>query len=141
MYADSRVFQQKQFSIQLDNNTEIMLFQIRQDDGSISEFSSGTIIYRDGITENLEMEEFKIEVLDTWQTSDQIKYPSKWKIIVEQINLEMEITPVINDQEMNLFFRYWEGAVRINGTQNGKEISGYGYVELTGYAQSMQGVF
>lgn len=129
------------FSIQLDNNTEINLFQIRQEDGSISEFSSGTIIYPDVKTENLENDEFKIEVLETWQTSDQIKYPNKWDINIEQMNLKMEITPVIDDQEMNLFFRYWEGAVRINGTFNGQDISGYGYVELTGYAQSMQGVF
>ena len=129
------------FSIQLENNTEIMLFQIRQDDGSISEISSGTIIYKEGNTENLEMNDFKIEVIDIWQTSDQIIYPNKWKINVEKMNLDMEITPVIYDQEMNLFFRYWEGAVRINGTLNGEKISGYGYVELTGYAQSMQGVF
>ncbi|PKO05646.1 MAG: hypothetical protein CVU41_11290 [Chloroflexi bacterium HGW-Chloroflexi-3] len=129
------------FSIQLDKQTEIMLFQIRQEDGSFSDFSSGTIIFKDGNTENLEVNDFEIEVLDTWQTSDQITYPNKWKINIEQINLKMEITPVMNDQEMNLFFRYWEGAVRINGTLNGEEISGYGYVELTGYAQSMQGVF
>jgi predicted secreted hydrolase len=129
------------FSIQLDNQTEIMLFQIRQEDGSVSEFSSGTIINREGITENLQVNDFKIEVLDTWQTNDQVTYPNKWEIDIEQINLKMEITPVMNDQEMNLFFRYWEGAVRLNGTLNGEEITGYGYVELTGYAQSMQGVF
>ncbi|MBW6472705.1 MAG: hypothetical protein K0B14_06230 [Anaerolineaceae bacterium] len=129
------------FSIQLDNQTEIMLFQIRQDDGSISEFSSGTIIFEDGRTENLVVNDFRIDVLDTWQTSDQISYPNKWEINIEQINLKMEITPLMNDQEMILFFRYWEGAVRINGTLNGEEITGYGYVELTGYAQSMQGVF
>ncbi len=129
------------FSIQLDNQTEIMLFQIRQEDGSISDFSSGTIILKDGNTENLEVNDFEIEVLDTWQNSDQITYPNKWEINIERINLKMEITPLMNDQEMNLFFRYWEGAVRVNGTLNGEEISGFGYVELTGYAQSMQGVF
>ncbi len=129
------------FSIQLDNNTEIMLFQIRQEDGSISDFSSGTIIFKNSNTENLDANDFEIEVLDTWQTSDQITYPNQWNINIEQINIQMEITPVINDQEMKLFFRYWEGAVRVNGTLNGEDISGYGYVELTGYAQSMQGVF
>lgn len=129
------------FSIQLDNNTEIMLFQIRQEDGSISDYSSGTIIFKDGNTENLGVNDFEFEVLDTWQTSDQITYPNQWIINIDQVNLQMEITPVMNDQEMKLFFRYWEGAVRINGTLNGEEISGYGYVELTGYAQSMQGVF
>lgn len=129
------------FSIQLDNQTEIMLFQIRQEDGSISDFSSGTIILKDGNTENLDVNDFEIEVLDTWQNSDQITYPNKWEINIEHKNLKMKITPVMNDQEMNLFFRYWEGAVRINGTLDGEEITGFGYIELTGYAQSMQGVF
>ncbi|MGR9000142.1 MAG: lipocalin family protein, partial [Gammaproteobacteria bacterium] len=30
-------------------------------------------------------------------------------------------------------YRYWEGAVSINGIKNGKLISGQGYVVLTGY--------
>jgi predicted secreted hydrolase len=129
------------FSIQLNNETEIMLFQIRENDGSISQFSSGTVIYRDGITENLEMSDFNIEVLNTWQSSDRITYPGKWKVTVDKLDIALEIIPLIEDQEMNLFFRYWEGAVQINGIFEGKEVSGYGFVELTGYAQSMQGVF
>lgn len=129
------------FSIQLNNETEIMLFQIRENDGSISQFSSGTVIYRDGITENLEMSDFNIEVLNTWQSSDRITYPGKWKVTVDKLDIALEIIPLIEDQEMNLFFRYWEGAVQMNGIFEGKEVSGYGFVELTGYAQSMQGVF
>ncbi len=129
------------FSIQLDNDTELMLFQIRQLDGTISQFSSGTIIYRDGSTENLARSDFKIDVLNTWQMDDRITYPIQWKVLIERLDLEIEIIPVIDDQEMDLFFRYWEGAVQVNGTFNGDDVSGYGYVELTGYAQSMQGVF
>lgn len=129
------------FSIQLDDNTEIMLFQIRQDDGDVSQFSSGTLIYPNGDTESLNLDDYKINVMDTWQTTDRINYPSKWEVAIERLDLTFEITPVINNQEMNLFFRYWEGAVRVKGTYGGKIISGFGYVELTGYAQSMQGVF
>lgn len=129
------------FSIQLDNETEIMLFQIRQKDGEISKFSSGTLIYPDGKTENLVKSDFKIVVLDTWRTSDQFTYPNKWRITSDRLDLDLEINPLIDDQEMKLFFRYWEGAVQVNGTVNGEKVSGYGYVELTGYAQSMQGVF
>ena len=33
------------------------------------------------------------------------------------------------------------GAVRIEGTSAGRPVEGNGYVELTGYARSMQGVF
>ena len=49
-------------------------------------------------------------------------------------DLDIEITPYISDQELDTIVRYWEGAVRIEGTSAGKPISGSGYVELTGYA-------
>jgi predicted secreted hydrolase len=42
---------------------------------------------------------------------------------------------------MQLMFAYWEGAVRISGTSGGVAVTGHGFVELTGYAASMQGVF
>ena len=48
--------------------------------------------------------------------------------------LDLEITPYISDQELETIVRYWEGAVRIDGTSSGQPISGSGYVELTGYA-------
>ena len=129
------------FSIQLDNNSELMLFQIRNNDGTISPFSSGTIINNTGETINIKMDEFSIEVLDIWKNEEQIQYPSRWKIVLEPYNIELEIIPVINDQEVKLFFQYWEGAVTVQGIVNGQSVSGYGYVELTGYAQSMEGVF
>lgn len=129
------------FSIQLENNSELMLFQIRNNDGTISPFSSGTNINETGETINIKMDEFSIEVLDTWKNQEQIQYPRRWKIVLEPYNIELEIIPVINDQEVTLFFQYWEGAVTVQGTVNGEAVSGYGYVELTGYAQSMEGVF
>jgi predicted secreted hydrolase len=36
-------------------------------------------------------------------------------------------------------FIYWEGAVKTVGEHAGNGVSGNGYVELTGYAHSMQG--
>ena len=38
-------------------------------------------------------------------------------------------------------YTYWEGAVRVTGTSGPKAVQGNGYVELTGYAESMQGEF
>ncbi len=55
--------------------------------------------------------------------------------------LDLEVTPWIADQEMKVSYVYWEGAVRVSGTAQGKPVSGNGYVELTGYAGSMQGQF
>jgi predicted secreted hydrolase len=42
---------------------------------------------------------------------------------------------------MRVSFPYWEGAVRFTGTSGGAAVTGNGYVELTGYVSSMQGVF
>ncbi len=46
------------------------------------------------------------------------------------------VEPLVKDQEMRLNLEYWEGAVQVSGTVNG-----HGYVELTGYSGSMQGLF
>jgi predicted secreted hydrolase len=51
------------------------------------------------------------------------------------------VEPWLEDQEMRTSFLYWEGAVRVAGTAAGRRVSGRGYVELTGYGRSMQGVF
>jgi predicted secreted hydrolase len=43
----------------------------------------------------------------------------------------------MEDQELhNGQIAYWEGAVRLSG-----DVTGYGYAELTGYADSMTGRF
>jgi predicted secreted hydrolase len=36
---------------------------------------------------------------------------------------------------------YWEGAVTLKGRAGGEDVTGGGYVELTGYAGSMGGIF
>jgi len=42
---------------------------------------------------------------------------------------------------MDVSYIYWEGAVQVAGIYQGQQISGLGYVELTGYAASMEGEF
>ncbi len=129
------------FSLQFNTNQELMLFQIRQDDGKISASSSGTWIDVHRETQQLTKDDFSIEILDYWKSEDGYLYPNRWKISSSSMNFELEVTPLLPDQENRFFFRYWEGAVHVKGILMGAPVEGYGYVELTGYAQSMQGVF
>jgi predicted secreted hydrolase len=130
------------FSIQLDNQQELMLFQIRNEDGSINPFSSGTLIMPNGDTIHLEKDEFEIEVKEHWKSPySGATYPSAWLIQVPSQGISLEIIPHLNDQEMKLAYTYWEGAVRVSGEQGGEIVTGNGYVELTGYAGSMSGEF
>ena len=68
-------------------------------------------------------------------------YPARWRLSVPGEQLELLVEPRLADQEMRTSFQYWEGAVAVSGTARGRPVGGQGYVELTGYGRSMQGVF
>jgi predicted secreted hydrolase len=130
------------FALQLDDGTELMVFNLRKEDGTIDPFSSGTYIDREGTTWPLAREDFSIEVLDTWRSPhSNALYPAQWRLSVPKLQLQLEIGPHLADQELNLTFIYWEGAVLINGEKAGTPVQGNGYVELTGYAGSFAGDF
>lgn len=128
------------FSIQLDDGTAVMLGQLRLADGSRSPFSAGMFVSAEGETRPLTANDFEITVTDTW-TSDTsgAEYPAGWNIDIPSENLALTAVPLMPNQELNLSTVYWEGAVAYEGTLNDEPINGRGYVELTGYANSMQG--
>jgi predicted secreted hydrolase len=91
---------------------------------------------------DLAREDFNIEVQDFWGSAESgAEYPSLWRIEVPEIGLQLQVQPLISDQEMILAYTYWEGAVDATGTRNGGLISGIGFVEMTGYANSFAGEF
>lgn len=123
------------FSIQLSDNRELMLFQIRQKDGSIEPMSSGTLVEPDGATRHLTRDQFNIKVLSTWTSSTtRATYPARWKVIIPSAGIELELQPIVADQEMKVSIVYWEGAVDASGQSDSKPVSGRGFVEMTGYA-------
>lgn len=130
------------FSIQLDDNTELMLFTIRDAKGKESPFSSAALILNDGSKTTFSKSDFIITSTNTWVSPhSKVAYPSSWEISIPSQNITLVVQPLMADQEVRLAFTYWEGAVRITGSINQKPVSGSGYVELTGYAQSMEDVF
>ena len=42
---------------------------------------------------------------------------------------------------MDLSYAYWEGAVAVSGMYKDKAVQGVGFVEMTGYADSIEGEF
>lgn len=128
------------FSLQLDNGGGLMLFQIRNADGSVEPFSSGSYIAPDGTITHLALADFDIEVLDTWiSPTSGGEYPAGWRISIPKLALELEGRPLLPNQELNVSTTYWEGAVEFSGTLAGAPVTARGYVELTGYAGSMNG--
>lgn len=129
------------FSLQLDDGREVMFYRIRNRDGSIDPSAAGTLVGVDGATRVLTAAEVSLDPLSTWHSPETGgTYPIRWRIVAPDEGLDLTLEPWLEDQEMRVSFPYWEGAVRIVDTGSGTVI-GRGYVELTGYAESMQGTF
>jgi predicted secreted hydrolase len=127
------------FSIQLENQSELMLYLMRRKDGSTDPYSHGTLVYADGTTRHLALQDYRVDVIARWQSpKSAAEYPIKWKVLVPAEQIELEIAPHFPDQELitnrSTRVTYWEGAVQVKGMLRNKPIAGSGYVEMTGYA-------
>lgn len=130
------------FALQLDDGAELKVFQIRQTDGGISPFSAGSFVDANGAVTPLGRADFQIEVDDQWRSPHSgAVYPAAWSIVVPSLDLRLELKPWLADQELNVSYSYWEGAVQVSGQRAGQPVAGNGYVEMTGYAGSMQRQF
>src|SRR6266487_3324871 len=128
------------FSIQLNNNTEMMLYLIRNASGQII---STYIGYIDTTANDhlLPARALKVKVLNHWTSPvTHATYPSGWRLEINnsQLQTSLTLTPELKDQELAAYQStgnsYWEGAVSIQGQSAGQIVQGEGYVELTGYA-------
>jgi predicted secreted hydrolase len=122
------------FALQLSDGTDLMLYQLRDAQGRPDPSSSGSIAGPGGESRTLSLRDFSLETLGTWESPDSgARYPARWRVRVPSEELDLTVTPLLADQELDVSFRYWEGAVEIEGTRRGLAVRGHGYVELTGY--------
>jgi predicted secreted hydrolase len=122
------------FALQLSDGSELMFYRLRKLDGSDDPLSAGTWVAPDGQATHLERERVAIAVRERWTSQKGGTYPARWGLSVPDLGLELDIVPVMSDQELFTTVRYWEGAVDVEGSRNGSPLTGRGYVELTGYA-------
>lgn len=128
------------FSLQLDDNTEVMLYLLRHKDGTLEPHSSGTVIYEDGSSRYLALKDFTVTPTGQWTSPKSGGvYPMGWRVVIPSEDLHLTVTPAFENQELHTPFlsgiTYWEGSSSITGTRDTKKVSGKAYVEMTGYAQ------
>jgi len=130
------------FSLQLDDKTEIMVYLLRTEKRTLHAASTGTFVNAAGQSRHLEKNDIKIDILDTWKSRlSQARYPSRWRLRIKPLSIDVTIRPNLSDQEMRTAastgVNYWEGSVSIEGKKEGRPVKGEGYVELTGYAADL----
>ena len=130
------------FSVQLDDGTELMLYQMRTRDGGTDATSSGTFVARDGTTQHLRREDYQLTPLKFWTSPETGgRYPIAWQLAVPKLDLTARIETPIERQELVLKpIAYWEGLIDVQATRAGRRVRGHGYMELTGYAGALVGL-
>lgn len=123
--------------VQFTNDTELMLYQMRRDDGTIDPASSGTFVATDGSAAHLAARDFSMTSSAVWKSEKTgATYPVEWQIEIPSRQLRFKVRPVLSEQELALLpLIYWEGAVDISGSD--RNPNGVGYLELTGYAGAL----
>ncbi len=128
------------FSLQLDDQRELMLYRLRRSDGSADPVSSGTLIDREGRGQHLSIQDFTLEPTSYWTSpTSKARYPQRWRLAIPSQQLSLELAPLMAEQELSTKrstqVTYWEGAIEATGASQGKPIKGQGYMELTGYVE------
>ena len=130
-------------SLQLADNTELMLYRLRHKNGSVDPFSSGTYVDTNGKSTFLSVRDFSMTPLGTTYTSPitHAVYPIAWRVTIPSLGLDLQLKTHLASQELasgtGVGLSYWEGAIDISGARNRAPIQGVGYLEMTGYAKPM----
>ncbi len=123
-------------SVQFNDGSELMLYQMRLTSGAVDASTSGSWISPEGTTTPLAAAEFQMQPKRFWKSKTSgADYPIEWEIQIPGRQLSFRVSAPVDEQELTLGpLTYWEGAIETNGSRDGKAIKGRGYLELTGYA-------
>jgi predicted secreted hydrolase len=131
------------FSVQLDDQTEIMIYQFR-DTADVPSLGAATFVAENGTAVALAAADVRVAVTDQWRSPHSgATYPIAWTVRLPRQELTLTLVPAIEDQELDTRastgVTYWEGLVGVVGTLGQRAIRGHGYVELTGYTRRRDG--
>jgi predicted secreted hydrolase len=121
-------------ALHLSDGRDLMLYRLRRHDGTAAPQSRATLIDEHGVAQVVDAQTF---TPSAWWRSPATgaRYPVAVTVEIPSAGLTLEVHPLLEDQELRLSVRYWEGAVEAQGRARGAPITGTGYLELTGYAR------
>ena len=123
------------FSLKLSNGMDINLWNIFTPEDTIPDTPEYRILsaYVNESTQYTESD-FEIERLQFFCTPDEVNcYSKEWRLTSTTNNLDLTVVALFETTEVQLPFRFFEGALSITGTVNGIPVTGEGFAELLHY--------
>ncbi len=120
------------FSLQLSNGMDINMWNIFTDENTVPDDERFEILaaYIDETTQYTHSD-FQLERLEFAFTPDNQRcYAQKWRLTSSINNLDLIISTLYSNSEVQQPFRFYEGATTVTGTVDGVSVTGYGFTEL-----------
>ncbi|UCE77375.1 MAG: lipocalin family protein, partial [Gammaproteobacteria bacterium] len=100
-------------------------------DATTDPHSSGSLSDSRGLQRRLQPADVSLTPLAHWNAGDR-RYPIEWRMQLQGEAHPWRVRALLEDQEMRLSVRYWEGAVEVIDDVTGDRL-GHGYLEMAGY--------
>jgi len=132
------------FSLRMSDDSELMVYLLKQTDGTHGKYSKATFVRPDGSVERFAFDDLVVEPGRVWRSPREGggRYVLEWVIRVPKLNATYRIKPVFDDNEIDSALttnvRYWEGMIRVEGVVDGRPVPGNGYMEICGAAHPVR---
>ncbi len=133
-------------SLRLSDGSDLMVYRLRETGGQVSPQSSATLRHPDGSVTYLKQADWNMTPRAYWTSPETgARYPVRWRFTGRGSDIDLIVDRRFDRQEMvlegGLTAPYWEGVVRATGTRDGSSVTGRGFLEMTGYVESLDGAF
>ncbi len=89
------------------------------------------LVAADGTVQGVETDAAEVATTRAWRAGSGRVWPLDWTVRLG--DLELAITPVMDDQEHGFAMPLWSGLVRAEGRRGGQPATGLGTLQLTGH--------
>ena len=122
------------FALHLSDGSNLMFYRLRTEDGAASPYSGGTLVTAAGVRTRFGADDVTLTALDHWTSpATGVRYPVAWRLSAPSAGIALDVRPYLEQQELALSVRYWEGAVHAQGDGPLGKLTAQGYLELAGY--------
>jgi|GEM_PF-391348 len=124
-------------AVQLDDDTELTAYTMVDLEADKELGQRALLIGSDG--GRREFLELAFTPQESWRSTRTFNsYPTRWTLEVPEAGVSLELKGVIDDQEFVTLISkpaFWEGRVDVTGTINGRQVTGRGWIERSGFLE------
>ncbi len=117
--------------LQLDDGSDLAVVRSRRRDGGGTPTLSGFVVDAAGVVDPIDGASLEMTATRTWPRGRDGAFPLDWVLVSDDLNLQ--VSAVTDDQRLDLAEPVWSGLVAAEGAFRGRQVSGFGTLQLTGY--------